>query len=113
MSVTLTLAFDNIQQLNEFLRKNEGSAKQPAEPARQPDKPAPKPAAAPAAAKPNGAASPLDYERDVKPAALEVNKRGRELLIATLKPFGVARAPDLKPEQYAEFIAACNAAVKG
>lgn len=66
--------------------------------------------AAPKAPAAQGAA--LDYEKDVKPLALRVAKeKKREGLVAILDKFKVAQANMLKPEQWAEFIAACNAAL--
>lgn len=55
----------------------------------------------------------LDYEKDVKPLALQVAKeKKREKLIEILGTFGVAQANLLKPEQFNGFITACNAALK-
>lgn len=74
------------------------------------------PAAAPAAQAapkaPAATGAALDYEKDVKPLALRVAKeKKREGLVAILDKFKVAQANMLKPEQWAEFIAACNAAL--
>jgi hypothetical protein len=63
----------------------------------------------PAAAAKSGA---LDYEMDVKPLALRVAKdKGREKLVEILGTFKVAQANLLKPEQFGEFITACNKAL--
>lgn len=48
----------------------------------------------------------VDYEA-VKKATLELSKaKGREATVAVLKRFGAEKAPDLKPEQYADYVAA-------
>ncbi len=50
---------------------------------------------------------------DVTKAALALNKvKGREGLKAVLEQFGVAAAKELKPEQFADFIAKAEAAAK-
>lgn len=62
------------------------------------------PAAAPTA---DGAAS-VTYE-DVKAAILKLSQaKGREQVVAALTAFGVAKGPELKPEQFAGFIAKAN-----
>lgn len=51
------------------------------------------------------ATEPLTYN-DVKPLILKINTaKGREAATAALAKFGVSRGPELKPEQYAEFVA--------
>lgn len=87
--------------------KTEAPAKQEA-PAAEPT-----PAAAPAPE----ASAPTDtapsYE-DVKKLVLKMSsEKGREPTVALLGTFGVAKAPDLKPEQFADVIAALNAALAG
>lgn len=88
------------------------------------NKTGPAPAAAPAAAKPaaekpaeqtvrEAKTGPLDYEKDVKPLALKVAADlKREGLLGILGKFGAANAQALKPEQYADFVKACNEALK-
>lgn len=50
-------------------------------------------------------AKPLAYE-DVKPLILELTKtKGRESAASALAKFGAAKGPELKPEQFAEFVA--------
>lgn len=47
----------------------------------------------------------LDYEKDVKPRVLQLSKeKGRDPTVALLQRFGVQKATELKPEQYARFI---------
>lgn len=70
------------------------AAKQPAEP--------PKPTS-------TGA---LDYEKDVKPLVLRLAKeKGRDTVLGVLGEFKIAQANLLKPEQYGDFITACNKAL--
>ena len=40
-------------------------------------------------------------------------KKGRDAAIAVLKTFGADKLPDVKPEQFADVIAACQAALEG
>jgi len=49
---------------------------------------------------------------DVKKVALEVLKKGKPALEAVWKTLGVAKGPELKPEQYAAALAALKAALK-
>lgn len=49
---------------------------------------------------------------DVKAAILKLsNVKGRDAVLALLKPFGAAKGPELKPEQFAEFVTQANAAI--
>ena len=50
----------------------------------------------------------LEYDRDVKPAALALAKADRAKLVAILESFGCKKATELKAEQYAEFVEACK-----
>ena len=51
------------------------------------------------------AAEPITYDQ-VKPLILKINvSKGRDAAMAALAEFGVAKGPDLKPEQYADFVA--------
>lgn len=70
----------------------------PATPATQPSPSTPASAAAPATASTGG----VSYD-DVKALVLS---SPREKVVPVLQKFGAAKAPDLKPEQYADFIAA-------
>lgn len=73
---------------------------------------APSPAAESAAAQPQASTAatssdskPLTYE-DVKPLILDLTKaKGREVAAGALAKFGAAKGPELKPEQFAEFVA--------
>lgn len=78
-----------------------------------PPKPAaPKPAApkAPAPQEPETAA--LDYAKDVAPLVLQVAAKSRDKAVAILKGFGVAKATELKPEQWPELVEKLNAALE-
>jgi hypothetical protein len=62
----------------------------------------------PAADKP----AALDYERDVKPLALNVAKdKGREALVTINTTFKVDHAGKLTPAQWPDYVAACNKAL--
>lgn len=68
-----------------------------------------KPAEAPAAPAPAPAAPTYD---DVKAAVLALSaKKGRDAAAAVLKDLGVAKATELKPEQFAAAISACSTAL--
>lgn len=72
----------------------------------------PKPAATPVAAATSNATSapaaaspsePITYD-EVKKLIIEISKsKGRDAAAGALKAFGVAKGPDLKPEQYGAF----------
>jgi hypothetical protein len=53
-----------------------------------------------------------DYDTEVKPLILQIGKGaaplGREAVGGLMKKFNVEKGPDLKPEQYADFITAAN-----
>ena len=53
---------------------------------------------------PDSTAADVTYQQ-VADAFLSVFKADREKGLAALKTFGVKKAPELKPEQYADFIA--------
>lgn len=54
------------------------------------------------------ATEPVTYDQ-VKPLILKINAaKGREVAAAALGKFGVTKGPELKPEQYAEFVAHAN-----
>ena len=82
-----------------------------------PDKASPPPADAAAqepaaenAPTPSAAAS-VSYE-DVKKAIIKLSQaKGRDAVVATLAQFDAATGPALKPEQYAGFVAAADAAI--
>lgn len=72
-------------------------------------------AAAPSASKPEESKSApvqtVTYD-DVKALVLQVSKdKGRDAAAAVLSGFGVAKAPELKPEQYADAVAQLKAAL--
>lgn len=53
-------------------------------------------------------ATEVTYDQ-IKPLIIKVNTtKGREAATKLLADFGVARGPDLKPEQYADFFAAAT-----
>lgn len=65
-----------------------------------------------AAAPPASTAAPATYDQ-VKPLILKINTaKGREAALAALAKFGVDKGPDLKPEQFAEFIEYANEVLK-
>lgn len=67
------------------------------------------PASSPEVSRP--APSTVTYD-DVKTLVLKVSKdKGREAAAAVLAGFGVAKAPELKPEQYADAVAQLKAAL--
>ena len=75
--------------------------------------PQPETAAAQLASKPEASKSEaaVTYD-DVKALVLQVSKdKGREAAAAVLSGFGVAKAPELKPEQYAEAVIQLKAAL--
>lgn len=87
-----------------------GPATAPAAEAAAPEKTdaASSPAAASAAADAQAstaATEPVTYDQ-VKPLILKINAaKGREAAAAALGKFGVTKGPELKPEQYAPFVA--------
>lgn len=77
--------------------------------AETPRAPAPKPAAPkPAAPK----APALSFKDDVGPLILKIADKSRDKAVELLGQFGVAKGTELKPEQFAEFIEAANAALE-
>lgn len=67
-------------------------------PASKPSSPEPSKSAEPAAASP--ATEALTYEAHVKPLVIKAGGvKGRDAVVALLGTFGVAKGPDLKPEQ--------------
>ena len=78
---------------------------------------APPPAAASAAdtspASTAATDTPVAYDQ-VKALILKLNTaKGRDALVAALGKFGVAKGPELKPEQYAEFVDHANQVIAG
>jgi len=69
-----------------------------------------KPAAAAAPKAPAKPATP-DFKEEVAPLILKLAEKGREKVMAVFSTFGVAKGSELKPEQYAEAIAALNTAI--
>ena len=64
--------------------------------------------AAGAVSSPAPAAASVTYD-EVKAAILKLSQaKGREQVVAALTEFGVAKGPELKPEQFAGFIAKAN-----
>jgi hypothetical protein len=65
-------------------------------------------ASAGSATEPASSGEPLNYDKDVKPALLAFIKANSQEACRTLltNQFGVARATDLKPEQYPAVLAA-------
>ncbi len=64
-----------------------------------------KPASEPKASPPAPSTATVTYE-DVRTLVLQVSKeKGRDVAAAVLALFGVAKAPELKPEQYADAVA--------
>lgn len=54
-------------------------------------------------------AEPLSYMKHVKPKAVAlINIKGNDALKAVLEQFGLAKAPDAKPEQFAELVQALD-----
>ena len=82
-----------------------------AAPAPSTEPPAPPTAtAAPAAA--SSAGEPATYQ-DAATAITKLSRtKGRDAAVAVLKKFGAAKLPDVKPEQFADVIAAAEAAMK-
>ncbi len=75
--------------------------------------PQPETAAAPPASEPEVSKSEtaVTYD-DVKALVLRVSKdKGRDAAVAVLSGFGVTKAPELKPEQYADAVAQFKAAL--
>ena len=67
----------------------------------------PEPSSTPA---PAPSASELDFEKDVAPVVIEaVSRVGREGVSSTLAEFGVERASEVDPSQYAELVKALEA----
>jgi hypothetical protein len=58
------------------------------------------------------AAAALDYEKDIKPKALEVAKvKGNDVLRAMVAELGLAKLSDVKPERYSEVLVAIEKAL--
>jgi len=81
-----------------------------AAPAKTASAPSPAAESAAAAAPASTAATdPVNYEQ-VKQVVIAITKtKGRDVAVAALAQFGVAKAQDLKPEQYADFVAQAKA----
>src|SRR5690606_4984125 len=45
-----------------------------------------------------------DYQKDIKPRVLKLGEQNMDALLELFKEFGVSKAPELKPEQYAAFV---------
>lgn len=57
-------------------------------------------------------AQTFDYT-DIKPRVLKLGEQNMDALLALFKEFGVSKAPELKPEQYAAFIEKIDAILAG
>ena len=66
------------------------------------------PAAEAAAATTSPAAASVTYDQVKAAITRAANAKGRDAVLILLKEFGVAKGPDLKPEQYADFVAKAN-----
>lgn len=86
-------------------------APQASAPTKEPEAPAKPEPAAPAASQATSAPAPAasapapSYE-DVKHAIVKLSgSKGRDAVVTLLKDFGAGKGPDLKPEQFGDFIA--------
>jgi hypothetical protein len=83
-----------------------------AAPAPSTSKPEPQPDTAQAAgANSAGDAQPVDYKTTAEAVTKLSRAKGRDAAVAVLKSFGADKLPDVKPEQFADVIAACQAAM--
>lgn len=64
-------------------------------------------------AEPASEASPLDYDKDVKPRILLLAGKDRQAVVEVLGRFGVTTAKDLQPDQYAQAIEDVNRLLAG
>ena len=125
-----TLLADNTAAIRELIATLKAQAyveaSQPAttKPAQVKAEPKPKAAAKPAPEPvvedtPEAAATPADPETlvsldEIKAAVLKLAAtKGRDAAVAVLQSFGAAKAPELKPEQYAPALDALNNAMVG
>lgn len=60
-------------------------------------------------ATPPATTKPATYEQAAKAITTLIKRRGRDAGMAILKQFNAARLPEVKPEQFAAVIAACEA----
>jgi hypothetical protein len=75
--------------------------------------PAPQPSTATDAGASTDAAAPAPTYQDAAAAVTNLAKtKGRDAAVAVLTKFGAAKLPDVKPEQFADVIAACAEAVE-
>lgn len=127
----INLEFDSLAELDEFVahhvknkalqttaavapRSEPSAPKDEAPKAETPKEPkAPKEPKEPKAPKEPEAKSAKDeisYVNDVAPRVLKLAEgKGRDAAVALLESFGVSKAPQLEPGQYAKFIAAVDA----
>jgi hypothetical protein len=132
----ITIECDSIDELNQLAARLGGavaavSPKVPAPKVEAPKVEAPKVEApkdeAPKAAAPkeeqkttSTVVAEISYAKDVAPRVLELAgmklpdapKAGREAAMGVMEKFGVQKAPQLKVEQYADFIVAVDAAIE-
>lgn len=124
----INLTFNSLAELDEFVAHHvktkaaqttaavspapkEVKADAPKEPKAETPK-EPKTPKAPAAPKEESKddVAPIEYNRDIAPRVLKLAEaKGREVAVATLAKFNVTKAPQLKPEDYAAFVAAVDA----
>src|SRR5690606_38501428 len=58
-------------------------------------------------------AQTFDYQKDIKPRVLKLGEQNMDALLELFKEFGVSKAPELKPEQYAAFVEKSDAILAG
>lgn len=112
-SLRATASYDADNAAREALQAQRDDAKPKAAPKKvkpvaEEAQPAPvAPTAEPAPSLPEPDAAPLDFDKDVAPVVLKlVQTKGRDWVQDVLTQFGVERASQLPPEQFAELIAA-------
>jgi hypothetical protein len=102
-----------VEALTAALTKKAPADKAPATPAAsKKSTPPAETQTAPPAEAPAAPAAPAITSKMVADALVEVvTKKSRDAGVALLKEYDVAKASELKPAQYADFIAACKAAL--
>lgn len=133
MTVTLTLSFDSLTEMQGFLRGQQmplplpepepqpaveqaeaepAPAKRRGRPAKAdvPGKEAPAPAPAPAPVK---AADPITKDAALAKFKEVHDAKGLPVCMAILQRFGVRRFAEVKPDAYASFVVTCDEALAG
>lgn len=127
----INLEFNSLAELDEFVAHHVGAkARQttaavapkvetPKEPKaetpkvetpKEPKADKPKEPKAPKEPEAKSAKEEISYANDVAPRVLKLAEtKGRDAAVALLESFGVSKAPQLEPGQYAKFIAAVDA----